>query len=243
MTAVMYPTVTPRIRGMAPKLRRVLKPWEFLPELVVVGGLGFFLVTKTDAALASFTSPRALALVGAGVVAWVVGRFLLRMWLRSIAIQFVLFGLAGLGALAVILVPAYRVTTVVETPPPPAAAAPATGTPAAGTAAAAAVGRTGTFQGIDHRAKGTVTFSKNGATSVIGLIDFEIEPGPDYKVYVVPGADQRKAAGGTRIEALRGNKGTQYYEAPAGIDLTSGEWTLLIWCEIFGVPIANATPR
>ena len=240
MTAVMYPTVAPRIRGMAPKLRRVLKPWEFLPELVVVGGLGFFLVTKTDAALASLTSPRALALIGAGIVAWVVGRFLLRMWLRSIAIQFALFAIAGLGALAVILVPAYRVTTVVEAPPPPVAVAGGTG----GTGGAAvAPARTGTFVGIDHRASGTVTFTKNGATSVIGLIDFEIEPGPDYKVYVVPGADQRKSTGGTKIEALRGNKGTQYYEAPAGIDLTTGEWTLLIWCEIFGVPIANATPR
>jgi len=237
----MYPMDTSRIRGMAPKLRRVLKPWEFLPELVVVGGLGFFLVTKTDAALATMTSPRALTIMGAGLVAWVVGRFLLRMWLRSIMIQFGLFALVGLGALAVILVPAYRVTTVIEAPPP--AIAPVAGAPAAaGTTAAPVAGRTGTFKGIDHRASGTVTFSKNGATSVIGLIDFEIEPGPDYKVYVVPGSDQRKAAGGTRIEALRGNKGTQYYEAPAGIDLTSGEWTLLIWCEIFGVPIANATP-
>jgi len=47
---------------------------------------------------------------------------------------------------------------------------------------------------------------------------------------------------GTRIDDLRGNAGTQYYDAPAGIDLTAGPWTVLVWCQTFGVPVANATP-
>ena len=73
-------------------------------------------------------------------------------------------------------------------------------------------------------------------------VAFDIQPGPDYDVYVVPGADRMNRDAGTRIDDLRGNAGTQYYDAPAGIDLTAGPWTVLVWCQTFGVPVANATP-
>jgi len=39
-----------------------------------------------------------------------------------------------------------------------------------------------------------------------------------------------------------GNRGTQFYETPATTDLTTGAWTVLVWCETFDVPVAHATP-
>ena len=77
---------------------------------------------------------------------------------------------------------------------------------------------------------------------VVGLEDFDIQPGPDYDLYVVPGADREKRDAGTRLDDLRGNRGTQYYDVPSGIDLTTGSWSVLVWCQTFGVPVANATP-
>ena len=76
----------------------------------------------------------------------------------------------------------------------------------------------------------------------MGLEDIDIQPGPDYDLYIVPGADRKDSKGGIRLGDLRGNKGTQFYEAPAGIDLENGPWTVLVWCQTFAVPVANATP-
>jgi len=97
--------------------------------------------------------------------------------------------------------------------------------------------------GIDHRASGTVSiYRAPDGTHIVGLEMFDIQPGPNYDVYVVPGADRADRDGGARLDDLRGNRGTQYYRVPPGIDVGDGEWTVLIWCQTFGVPVANATP-
>ncbi len=103
--------------------------------------------------------------------------------------------------------------------------------------------RSGEFMGVDHRASGTVSIYRvPDGRHVIGLEAFDIQPGPDYDVYVVPGTDRIRTDGGARLDDLRGNQGTQYYEVPADIDVTTGDWTVLIWCQTFAVPVANATP-
>ena len=103
--------------------------------------------------------------------------------------------------------------------------------------------RSAPFTGVDHRASGTVSiYRAPDGRHVIGLESFDIQPGPDYDVYVVPGADRIDLDGGARLDDLRGNQGTQFYDVPADIAVASGEWTVLIWCQTFGVPVANATP-
>jgi len=67
-----------------------------------------------------------------------------------------------------------------------------------------------------------------------------VEPGPDYRVFVVAGTDRESPGEGVELDGLRGNQGTQYYEVPSDIDPGSG-WTVLVWCRAFGVPVANAT--
>ena len=76
---------------------------------------------------------------------------------------------------------------------------------------------------------------------VVGLEDINIQPGPDYDVYLVPGTDREDTDAGIRLDDLRGNKGTQYYAVPAGAEAGSGDWTVLVWCQTFDVPVAGAT--
>lgn len=71
--------------------------------------------------------------------------------------------------------------------------------------------------------------------------EVDIGSGPDLNVYVVPGADQRGLAGSTFVADLTAERGNQNYTPPAGADLTSGTWTVLVWCETFTVEVANAT--
>ena len=41
---------------------------------------------------------------------------------------------------------------------------------------------------------------------------------------------------------LSGNVGTQFYDVPSDTNPTDGEWTVLVWCRVFAVPIAAAVP-
>ena len=257
--------------------------YELLPEFVLATGLAVFLFDEPDAATSAFKSGRAVGLMAAAAVAWVVARVVLSLLVPWRLVRTALFGIAAVAALAVVVLPAYDDETVVEAFPTPSSTdmveatsttAAATATPATPTAVdapatttpapvtptttltttttttamvAAPSGpvrlRMGAFMGIDHRATGTVSiYRAPDGTHVVGLEEFDIQPGPDYDVYIVPGTDRDDPDGGTRLDDLRGNQGTQYYGVPAEVDVTAGEWTVLIWCQTFGVPVANATP-
>jgi len=236
--------------------------YELAPELLLVVGLTIFLVDEPDAATSAFKSTRAVALMALAAVVWLGVRMLSA---RFVPWRFAKVGVFTVGAaaiLAVVVVPAYDNDTVVETFPgssPATTAAPfssATGpsatTPSAELPTTTAPPtkvidpvriRVGQFRGIDHRASGTVAvYRQADGRYVIGLEDFDIQPGPDYDLYVVPGTDRQKRDNGTRLDDLRGNRGTQFYEVPASIDLNNGAWSVLVWCQTFGVPVANATP-
>ena len=236
--------------------------YELAPEVLLVVGLTIFLVDEPDAATSAFKSTRAVALMALAAVVWLGVRLLSA---RFVPWRFAKLGVFTLGAaaiLAVVVVPAYDNDTVVETFPgssPATTAAPfssATGpsatTPSAELPTTTAPPtkviepvriRVGQFRGIDHRASGTVAvYRQADGRYVVGLEDFDIQPGPDYDLYVVPGADRQKRDNGTRLDDLRGNRGTQFYEVPASVDLNNGAWSVLVWCQTFGVPVANATP-
>jgi hypothetical protein len=101
---------------------------------------------------------------------------------------------------------------------------------------------TGELRGIDHDASGRGSVYRLGDGSfVVALEDIDIEPGPDYQVYIVRGDDRETPDGGTHLAGLRGNQGTQYYEVPRDAGEVGASWTILVWCRAFGVPVANAT--
>jgi hypothetical protein len=170
-------------------------------------------------------------------VVWVAGRVALVRYTPWPALRLAVFAAAAAGVVAVVVVPAYDDTTVVET------LAVRRGAPATTTAAEGPVAlRSSALRGIDHRASGTaVLYRQPDGSFVVGLEGIDIQPGPDYDLYLVPGPGQEEPSGGPSLGDLRGNKGTQFYDVPAGTDVGSGPWTVLVWCETFDVPIANAS--
>ena len=218
-------------------------------------GLGLFAVTEPMAASSGFKSTKAIVIMVAVGLGWVLARVASLLGVRWPVIRLAVFGVAALAILKVVVLPAYSNKTVIEAlplQPAPAAAVvppgapPASVVPPATSAPAASVDPTvissGMLRGIDHRASGTVNLYRQADGHVlVGLEDFDIQPGPAYALYLVPGSDRSDHDGGTRIEKLRGNRGTQFYDAPDGVDVAGGPLTVLVWCETFDVPVANAT--
>jgi electron transfer DM13 len=74
--------------------------------------------------------------------------------------------------------------------------------------------------------------------------DFEVGPGPDFHVYLVPKADIRSSGDVTDtmyvdLGRLRAFKGSQNYAIPAGVDLKNFP-SVVIWCQQFSVLISPA---
>jgi len=252
----------------APMVRRVR--WArlgWLPYLLLGAFVGYWALTHTGAVISGARSWRAVAFgVGAGLLTVIallgVARLTRRGWAGQLA------GLVPLVvAVTLAVLPSYLPSTVNEAAPegltaaaaPPVSAAPDadTGTTAApsvdpssspGSEASEPAGpielSTGQFVGIDHDAVGSARLIQlEGGSLVVRFEQFSVEAGPDYDVYVISGAARAVPDGGTRLGDLKGTAGDQNYEIPAGAIPAAGveAVTILIWCEIFAVPVANAT--
>ena len=90
-------------------------------------------------------------------------------------------------------------------PPRPTPVADPAGPPT--TVAAGPVRLTaGTLRGIDHRASGSAAvYRLDDGSHIVRLEDIDIQNGPDYCVYLVPGADRESPGGGLDLGALKGN--------------------------------------
>jgi hypothetical protein len=221
-----------------------LRWWELAPEGLLAVGLGLFAATETSAATSAFASTRAIVLMGGAAVGWVALRVVLVRFTRRPALRVAVFGVAALGILKVVVFPAYTNTTVVEALPVATVITQnTTSAPPPSVPVAPVAVRSAPVHGINHRAKGTaVIYRQPNGTLTVGLEDIDIQPGPDYDVFVVPGANRDGKDRGTRLDDLRGNKGTQFYAVPQEAAILQGEWTVLVWCQTFGVPVAAATP-
>lgn len=92
-----------------------------------------------------------------------------------------------------------------------------------------------------HKGKGGVSVYEG---TVFLEPDFEVGPGPDFHVYLVPKANVRSAADVADtmfvdLGKLRSFKGSQKYAVPGGVDLKSFP-SVVIWCQQFGVLISPA---
>lgn len=101
----------------------------------------------------------------------------------------------------------------------------------------------GTFIGLaGHEGRGDAgIFRLPDGGHVLRFENFDIENGPDLRVYLVPGESQTEPVDGSiGLGALRGNVGDQTYDLPADF-VPSGPWTALVWCEAFSVEFVGAT--
>lgn len=222
---------------------------ELVPPVVLAVSFGVMAAIRPNAVRDLFSGTQAIVVTVAIVAAWLLlSRLVLPRLVRN---GWVRVGI--LSALAVALVVALILPTIVDkkvVEALPRASVPrigpadevGTATTAPATpvqvASAALVGRGG------HEAAGSVViYRQPDGTFVVGLEGIDVESGPDFHVYVVQGRGREEPGdGGVRLDGLRGNQGTQYYPVPGTVDLQPGEWTVLIWCRLYAVPVANATP-
>jgi hypothetical protein len=132
---------------------------------------------------------------------------------------------------------------VVDEPVATAAPVPAAGEPDRAAAPPRNVRlRAGRFEAVRHPATGAATairLAKGGR--VLTLTDFDVDNGPDLRVYLVagPARSEDEVDDFVDLGALKGNRGDQQYEIPDGVDV--GRYaTAVIWCRAFSVLFARA---
>jgi hypothetical protein len=212
-----------------------------IPVVVIVVLLGIWVtggVITNDFALAMWLT-----------AAWmgVAGLACLAIAARSEALRWPVLGayVAVAVAAGAYLGSSTFIDDVVDEPVATAAAAPA---PAAGEPERAAAPprnvrlRAGRFEAVRHPAAGTATairLAQGGR--VLTLTDFEVDNGPDLRLYLVAGPARSEGEVDDYVDlgALKGNRGDQQYEIPDGVDV--GRYaTAVIWCRAFSVLFARA---
>jgi len=124
------------------------------------------------------------------------------------------------------------------TPPPAVTAAPGESEPLVARTGPELLGR-GRLRGIGHTASGRAELVDTGDGIVVQLRDFDVQPGPDYRLYLANG---ESPDGGRLLGGLKGTSGNQRYEVERRGDARRYK-TVLIWCRAFSVPVAAATLR
>jgi hypothetical protein len=107
---------------------------------------------------------------------------------------------------------------------------------------------TGEFQGADsfHQGSGQATiYELVDGSYLLRLENFSVTNGPDLRVYLAAHPNpktQSEIKSGEYIELakLKGNKGNQNYEIPAGTDVSQFK-SALIYCKPFHVLFSSAT--
>jgi Electron transfer DM13 len=100
----------------------------------------------------------------------------------------------------------------------------------------------GRFESVAHPAEGTATTIRTASgRRVLTLTGFEVDNGPDLRVYLVagPARDESEVDDFEDLGALKGNRGNQQYELPRGLDLDRYT-TVVVWCRAFSVNFARA---
>ena len=103
----------------------------------------------------------------------------------------------------------------------------------------------GRFHDGAHKTMGrAAVFQLESGRRVLRLSEFETSNGPDVQLYLVAAPDAVDNATVTKagyvpLGALKGNRGDQNYDVPAGTDLEKYR-SVTVWCRRFGVNFGTA---
>ena len=105
--------------------------------------------------------------------------------------------------------------------------------------------RAGRFEAVRHSASGraqAIDLAEGG--NVLTLTDFEVDNGPDLRVYLVAGPARTESEVEEFVDlgGLKGNIGNQQYDLPRNLDLGRHS-TVVIWCRAFSVLFTRAPLR
>jgi len=103
------------------------------------------------------------------------------------------------------------------------------------------VERSGRVRPESHSASGTARVVKlaAGGRKLTLSNGFEIDPGPQVRVYLATDATGKTYK---NLGSLKGSKGNQQYRIPAGVSLSRYD-TVVFWCVPFSVSLASAELR
>lgn len=117
-----------------------------------------------------------------------------------------------------------------------------------GAGVADAAGRplvSGRFHSNAHETSGVATIHDLGSgRRILRLTEFATSNGPDVRIYLVAAGDVQddatvKQAGFVELGPMKGNRGDQNYDIPAGLDLAKYR-TVTVWCKRFSVNFGSA---
>lgn len=100
----------------------------------------------------------------------------------------------------------------------------------------------GSFEAVRHEASGQAqAIELADGRRVLTLTSFAVDNGPDLRVYLVagPAASEDEVDDVIDLGRLKGNKGSQQYTIPTGVDVERHS-TVVIWCRAFSVLFARA---
>ena len=105
--------------------------------------------------------------------------------------------------------------------------------------------RAGRFESVRHSVTGraqAIDLAEGG--NVLTLTNFEVDNGPDLRVYLVagPATTESEVTEFVDLGGLKGNVGNQQYELPNDLDVDRHS-TVVIWCRAFSVLFARAPLR
>jgi hypothetical protein len=100
----------------------------------------------------------------------------------------------------------------------------------------------GRFRSLAHPGEGRAQLiDVRGRGRFLTLTDFEVDNGPDLRVYLVRGQvdDESDVDDYEDLGELKGNRGDQQYEVPRGAPTANA--SVVIWCRAFSVAFASAS--
>jgi hypothetical protein len=103
---------------------------------------------------------------------------------------------------------------------------------------------TGEWRSLEHATTGKASLIKlPGGAHSVQFASLDTSDGPDLYVYLSPhassSAEKTFGQGFTSLGKLKGNRGDQVYEIPAGVDVSTIR-SVVIWCQRFSAGFAVA---